>query len=126
MIKPEASPKQPRQGLPLQIRKSCHTVKELVSRIDPVFDHRNRLALMVLLVTNERVDYNTLRQTLELTDGNLASHLKPLEHNGYVQVHKVFIGKKTQTTYSATESGRLAFSGHLKALDELIQLGLDE
>lgn len=101
-------------------------MKEILAHINPAFDHRNRLAIMVLLATNERLDYNTLRHTLELTDGNLASHLKPLENNGYIQVHKVFIGKKTQTTYSATENGRTAFSEHLKALEALIQLGAED
>ncbi|MBL7828491.1 MAG: transcriptional regulator [Saprospiraceae bacterium] len=97
-------------------------MKELLAKLNPAFDHRNRLAIMALMVSNERIDYNTLRQTLELTDGNLASHLKPLESNGYIQVHKVFIGKKPQTTYSATELGTDAFKAHLEGLEELIHL----
>lgn len=95
-------------------------MKELLAKFNPAFDHRNRMAIMSLLVTNERIDYNTLRQTLDLTDGNLASHLKPLEQNEYIQVHKVFIGKKPQTTYSATEKGAEAFKIHLNALETLI------
>lgn len=98
----------------------------LLSLLDPAFDHRNRLAIMALLVTNERVDYNTLRSTLELTDGNLASHLKPLETNGYIVFHKVFIGRRPQTTYEATELGRSAFKTHLDALEQMIKLGREE
>ena len=101
-------------------------MNNLLAQLNPAFDHRNRLGIMALLVTNERVDYNTLRSSLQLTDGNLASHLKPLETNGYIAFHKVFIARRPQTTYSATEEGRVAFAKHLNALEMLIQLGREE
>lgn len=101
-------------------------MKDLLAQLNPAFDHRNRLGIMALLVTNDRVDYNTLRTTLELTDGNLASHLKPLETQGYIAYHKVFIGRRPQTTYSATETGREAYKIHLDALEQMIQLGREE
>lgn len=81
---------------------------------------------MALLVTNEKVDYNTLRTTLQLTDGNLASHLRPLEMHEYITIHKVFIGKRTQTTYSSTIAGREAFNAHLSALERMIKIGREE
>lgn len=81
---------------------------------------------MAVLVANERVDYNTLRKALELTDGNLASHLKPLESQGFITVHKVFIARKPQTTYAVTALGRKAFQAHLDALEKVIKLGRDE
>lgn len=101
-------------------------MKELLTQLNPAFDHRNRLALMGLLYTNERVDYNTLRSTLELTDGNLASHLKPLEYQGYISFQKVFIARRSQTTYSATQPGRIAFEKHLDALEQMIRLAREE
>jgi len=101
-------------------------MKTILSKLNPAFDHRNRLAIMALLVSNERMDYNTLRDELELTDGNLASHLKPLEYQGYITFHKVFIARHPQTTYSATEPGRAAFKIHLDALEAMINLGREE
>ena len=101
-------------------------VKDLLSQLDPAFDHRNRLGIMTLLVTNECVDYNTLRTTLQLTDGNLASHLKPLETNGYIDYKKLFIARRPQTTYTATELGRTVFQSHLNALEALIKMGREE
>ena len=101
-------------------------MKDIIAKIDPAFDHRNRLGIMALLVNNERVEYNTLRSSLELTDGNLASHLKPLETNGYIAIHKVFIARRPQTTYSATDQGRSAFKTHLDALESMINLGREE
>jgi len=101
-------------------------MKDILSNLNPAFDHRNRLGIMALLVTNERVDYNTLRNSLQLTDGNLASHLKPLELQGYIEFHKVFIARRPQTTYAATETGREAFNLHLDALEKMIQIGRSE
>jgi DNA-binding HxlR family transcriptional regulator len=75
---------------------------------------------MSVLVVNESADFNTLKETLDITDGNLASHLSALEKNKYVKVKKKFIGKKPNTTYTATEQGRKAFKEHLDALEMLI------
>jgi DNA-binding MarR family transcriptional regulator len=58
---------------------------------------------------------------LVLTDGNLASHLKALEENGYVKVNKGFVGRKTNTTYAVTKSGEKAFRLHLDALEQMIK-----
>jgi DNA-binding MarR family transcriptional regulator len=97
-------------------------VKELIAQLDPAFDHRNRLGIMALLLSNECIDYNTLRNSLQLTDGNLASHLKPLETQGFISFQKVFIGRKPQTTYAVTAIGRDAFLRHLEALEAIVAL----
>ena len=62
--------------------------------LNKVFDNRVRLGIMSILMVNDRVDYNTLKQMLELTDGNLASHVKALEKSDYVSISKEFVGKK--------------------------------
>ena len=98
-------------------------MKELVTKLNPAFDHRNRLGLMCMLATNERVEYNTLKDLLDLTDGNLATHLRALESVEFIAVHKNFVGRKPQTTYEATEKGRMAFQEHLDALEALVHLG---
>lgn len=89
--------------------------------LNKAFDSRIRLGIMALLVVNERVDFNTLKDTLEITDGNLASHISALELCGYLSVHKQFLGRKPNTSYSVTPSGRTAFREHIDALESLIR-----
>ena len=96
-------------------------MKNILNRINKVFDQKIRLGIMSSLVINDRVDFNTLKDTLEVTDGRLAGHIKVLEEAEYLQVQKQFIGKKPQTTYSATPLGRKAFTDHLNALEALIK-----
>jgi predicted ArsR family transcriptional regulator len=95
-------------------------MKELIIHLNPAFDHRNRLGIMSILMVNDWVDYNTLKGLLNLSDGNLASHLKALEAQEYIEIHKQFVGKKPQTTYAASEIGKDAFRKHLDALEKLI------
>ena len=76
---------------------------------------------MSILSVNDQVNFNDLKQLLELTDGNLASHLVNLEENGYIKVHKGFVGRKTNTTYSITKAGEKAFSEHIEALESMIR-----
>ena len=74
-----------------------------------------------MLMVNDEVDFNSIKETLDLTDGNLASHLKALEGINYIIMRKEFIGRKPRTSYSATEQGRKAFKSHLNALEKLIR-----
>lgn len=76
---------------------------------------------MSALAANEDVDYNSLKELLDVTDGNLASHLKALEKEAYIAVHKSFIGKKPHTKYTMTKAGKQAFEKHLEALEALIK-----
>ncbi|HSK13225.1 MAG TPA: transcriptional regulator [Phnomibacter sp.] len=92
-----------------------------ISNLNKVFDNRIRLGIMSVLMVNEHISYNALKELLDVTDGNLASHLKGLEENGYVKVQKGFIGRKTNTTYSATRAGEKAFRQHLDALEQMIR-----
>lgn len=101
-------------------------MKELLTQLNPVFDHRNRLGIMSVLTVNDWVEYNTLKELLHLTDGNLASHLKPLEASEYIIVRKQFVGRKPQTTYAVTEAGKVAFKAHLDALEELLKISRDD
>lgn len=76
---------------------------------------------MSALAVNENLDFNSLKELLEVTDGNLASHLKSLEKEEFIQVKKSFIGRKPNTRYSISPSGQKAFSDHLNALERIIQ-----
>lgn len=96
----------------------------LITNINKVFDHRIRLGIMSILMVNEYADFNMLKELLEITDGNLASHIKALEKAEYLEVEKQFIGKKPNTRYSATTLGKTAFKKHINALEKLIQKGM--
>jgi DNA-binding HxlR family transcriptional regulator len=96
-------------------------MKDLISNISKVFESRIRLGIMSVLMVNESYDFNSLKETLDVTDGNLASHLKALEEKGMIRVNKQFIGRKPNTSYSATEAGTSEFRKHLKALEDLIR-----
>jgi len=72
-------------------------------------------------VVNDRVDFNTLKELLETTDGNLASHLKTLEDKELITVKKQFVGRKPNTSFQATENGKLLFKQHIAALEQIIK-----
>jgi DNA-binding MarR family transcriptional regulator len=76
---------------------------------------------MSALMVNPSVDFLALKELLNVTDGNLASHITALEKMEYIAVKKEFVGKKTKTTYMATKLGRLEFNHHLKALEDMIR-----
>jgi DNA-binding MarR family transcriptional regulator len=96
-------------------------VKHLIHTLNKAFDHRVRLGVMAVLMANESVSFNELKEALDLTDGNLASHVAALEKAEYVAVSKQFIGKKPNTTYAATQVGKVAFQQHLAALEKLLR-----
>lgn len=88
--------------------------------LNKMFDSRIRLGIMSALMVNASVNFNELKELLDITDGNLASHLKTLEESGTIKVQKGFIGRKTNTTYSVTKAGEKAFKAHLAALEQMI------
>ena len=93
----------------------------IISNLDKAFDNRVRLGIMSILSVNESADFNTMKQLLELTDGNLASHMKALENIEYIRSTKQFIGRKPNTKYMITELGKNSFTKHLYALEQLIR-----
>lgn len=97
-------------------------MKGIISQLRKAFDHRIRLGVMSMLMVEEWVDFTHLRDNLEVSDGNLASHLKALDREGYIELRKQFIGRKPNTSYRATEKGRAAFMDHLAFLEKIIDL----
>ena len=92
-----------------------------IENLNKTFDSRVRLGIMSTLMVNEEINFNDLKQLMDVTDGNLASHIKSLEESGYIKVNKGFIGRKTNTTYSITKSGEKAFADHISALETMIK-----
>ena len=95
-------------------------MKGFITDFNKAFESRIRLGIMSILVVNESVDFATLKNQLQVTDGNMASHLSALEKLNYVEVRKQFIGRKPNTSYAVTAEGRQAFASHLDALEKLI------
>ena len=96
-------------------------MKNPISGLNKIFDNRIRLGVMSVLIVNEEISFNDLKALLEVTDGNLATHLVTLEENGFIKVHKGFIGRKTNTTYSITKLGDREFKNHVKVLEGMIK-----
>jgi len=94
----------------------------MISELNKHFESRIRLGIMSLLMVNERLDFNTVKEALQITDGNLASHITGLEKENYISVIKEFVGKKPRTSFKATDEGRKAFTNHIDALENLIKL----
>lgn len=92
-----------------------------LAAFNKAFESRARLGIMSILLVNEVVDFAMLKEQLQLTDGNMASHLAALEKATYITVTKKFVGKKPNTTYAVTNEGKKAFNLHLDALEKLIQ-----
>ena len=92
-----------------------------INNLNKLFDSRVRLGIMSALMVNNEVNFNELKELLEITDGNLASHLKALEENNIIKVEKGFIGRKTNTTYSITKGGEKEFKLHITALEKMIK-----
>lgn len=96
-------------------------MKNPIENLNKIFDSRIRLGIMSALMVNVSVNFNQLKELIQVTDGNLASHIKALEDSGYIKIQKGFIGKKTNTVYSVTKTGEKAFRVHLDALEKMIK-----
>lgn len=95
-------------------------MRNFIENLNKAFESRVRLGIMSILMVNETVDFGTLKEQLQITDGNMASHLSALEKLKYIEITKQFIGKKPNTSYAASADGKKAFSDHLDALERLI------
>ena len=96
-------------------------MKDPIQHLNKIFDSRIRIGIMSALAVNEKLNFNDLKGIMDVTDGNLATHLKTLEEHEYIKVQKGFVGRKTNTTYSITKAGHKAFTEHLNALEEIIK-----
>ncbi|RMG20369.1 MAG: transcriptional regulator [Bacteroidetes bacterium] len=96
-------------------------MKELLKDLNKAFENKTRLGIMAALMVNDHLDFNALKGLLEVTDGNLASHLKYLEKSGYVTYKKEFLNRKPNTKYFATQEGKAAFKKHIHAIENLLK-----
>lgn len=85
------------------------------------FENRIRLGIMSALAVSDSLDFTTLKEHLDVTDGNLATHLKKLEQEEFIEIKKTFVDRKPNTSYSMSDTGRKAFENHLKVLEQIIK-----
>ena len=93
----------------------------IIDKLNKDFESRVRLGIMSVLMVNEWVDFTEMKNLLNITDGNLASHSSALEKSEYIEVKKEFVGKKPRTSYQVTPRGRAAFKEHLSYLEKLMK-----
>lgn len=93
----------------------------LIANLNKAFESRVRLGVMSALMVEAELEFTALRELLDVSDGNLASHLRALEEAEYLQVQKSFVGRKPNTRYTLTVAGRNAFQDHLTALEQLLR-----
>ena len=91
------------------------------SELDEKVHQRVRLGVLAVLAEAERADFNYLRETLGVTDGNLSRHLAVLDEAGYVRITKGFEGRRPRTWISATKRGREAFAAEVSSLEALLE-----
>ncbi|MEO9210210.1 MAG: transcriptional regulator [Ginsengibacter sp.] len=93
----------------------------LIQSLNKEFESRIRLGILSALMVNDWVDFKEMKELLNITDGNLASHISALEKKDLIEVKKEFVGKKTKTSYRVTQIGRMKFTQHLNALEKIIK-----
>lgn len=96
-------------------------MKLSIDDLHKAFESRVRLGIMSVLAVNASLDFTALKEYLDVTDGNLASHLKRLENEGFIGVEKTFVDRKPNTKYYMTKDGKKAFEEHLEVLEEIIK-----
>lgn len=89
--------------------------------LNKAFENRVRLGIMSALSVNDSLDFSALKELLDVTDGNLATHIKKLEQENFIRVQKSFIDNKPNTSYSMTAEGKDAFENHLAVLEKIIR-----
>ena len=88
--------------------------------LDPVLHEKSRLAIASTLATANGLTFRELRESLQMTDGNLSVHLRVLEQAGYVEVEKSFVGRKPQTRVSLNKHGRKALARYVDHLEAIV------
>ncbi len=97
------------------------TFEKSVGMFDPLLHQNVRSKLVSLLIANEGLPFKALKEMLDVTDGNLSSHLSKLEKAGYIVLEKHFEGKRPKTTVQITDKGKEAFYNYIDALKAFIK-----
>jgi DNA-binding transcriptional ArsR family regulator len=93
----------------------------MLEGFDKAFENKARLGIMAVLMNAEEAEFAELKAMLDLSDGNLSSHLSYLENCSYIKIRKSFVGRKPNTRVAASNKGIKAFTAHLNALEKLLK-----
>ena len=96
---------------------------DVLAGLDPLLQHRSRVAAAALLSRHGKLSFSRLRLLLDETDGNLGAQLRKLEEAGYLDARKEFVDRKPVTWYQLTPRGKRALTEHLDSLERLIAAG---
>src|SRR5581483_837154 len=94
---------------------------ETFLRLDRVIHEKGRLAIMSMLAASPELSFTELRDALEMTDGNLTTHIRTLQEAGYVSISKSYQNNRPLTTCAMTAAGRKAFTEYVNLLEKIIQ-----
>jgi len=94
---------------------------ELFLQLDRVIHEKGRLAIMSALAGTPELSFTELRDTLEMTDGNLTTHIRILQEEGFISVAKSYQNNRSLTTCSLTKAGRKAFTGYIDLLEQIVR-----
>ena len=90
-------------------------------QLDRVIHEKGRLGIMSMLAASPELSFTELRDALEMTDGNLTSHMRTLQEAGYVALSKSYENNRPLTTCSLTAAGKKAFAGYVDLLEQIVQ-----
>lgn len=90
--------------------------------LDKVIHQPVRTKIMAYLSSVKECDYTTLRNSLELSDGHMSTHMKELVASQYIEMEKTFVDNKPKTTYRITNAGRKAFTNYVSVLKDIISV----
>lgn len=90
-------------------------------QLDRVIHEKGRMAIMSLLAAAPELSFTDLRDTLEMTDGNVTSHIRTLQEAGYVAVAKSYQNNRPLTTCSLTAKGRKVFAEYIDLLEDIVR-----
>ena len=96
-------------------------MEDKLSNLNKAFENRIRIGIMHILLKNNWVDFTTLKKILNVTDGNLSSHLSSLEKQNMIKLKKQFIDNRPKTSYKISRNGIRKFNLHLDALEYVIK-----
>ena len=96
------------------------------SKLDKVIHEKGRLSIMTLLATRVEWNFQDLKGQLEMSDGNLITHLRALGKAGFVSVKKETTKKRPQSKYALTKPGKIAFEEYITILEQIVNLGKND
>lgn len=90
-------------------------------QLDRVIHEKGRLGIMSMLAAATELSFTEMRDALNMTDGNLTTHIRTLQESGYISITKSFQNNRPLTTCSLTASGKKAFTNYINLLEQIIQ-----